>query len=175
MNFKIELPRIGARNLKSALAIVISMLIAELFGFDTPFYAAITSVVCMQDSSENSLHMGKNRFIGTVIGAVFGSIGTLILSVNDNLLLKIGLVFILSTSVIYVCTIVKLPGAVTIACIVLLGTLLLNRDFSNYYYAFHRSVETFVGVIIAIVVNHFVFPHKKPKDTTDINSHKKSA
>lgn len=163
MDFKIEFPKIGARNLKSALAVVVSMIVAELFGFDTPFYAAITSVVCMQDTYENSLQMGKNRFLGTVFGAILGSIGTLILSINDNVLLKVILVFLLSASVIYLCTLVKLPGAVTISCIVLLGTLLLNRDFSNYYYAFHRSVETFVGVIIAILVNNFVFPPKKIK------------
>lgn len=164
MDTKFELPKIGARNLKSALAVVISMIVAEIFGFDTPFYAAITSVVCMQDSSENSVQMGKNRFLGTVFGAILGSIGTFILSINDNVLLKIALVFVLSASVIYLCTLVKLPGAVTISCIVLLGTLLLNRDFSNYYYAFHRSVETFVGVIIAILVNHFIFPLKKNKN-----------
>ena len=163
MDFKIEFPKIGARNLKSALAVVVSMIVAELLGFDTPFYAAITSVVCMQDTYENSLQMGKNRFLGTVFGAILGSIGTLILSINDNVLLKVILVFVLSASVIYLCTLVKLPGAVTISCIVLLGTLLLNRDFSNYYYAFHRSVETFVGVIIAILVNNFVFPPKKIK------------
>ncbi|WP_297521871.1 aromatic acid exporter family protein [uncultured Clostridium sp.] len=170
-----KLPKIGARNFKSSLAIMISIIIAELFGFDTPFYAAITSVVCMQDSAENSVHMGKNRFVGTVIGAIFGSVGTLILSINSNLILKIGLVFILSTSVIYICTMIKMPGAVTIACIVLLGTLLLNRDFSNYYYAFHRSVETFIGALIAIAVNHFVLPHKKVKPTVDIVNNKKSA
>ncbi|MGL5576828.1 MAG: FUSC family protein [Sarcina sp.] len=175
MNFKTQFPKIGARNLKSALAIVISIIIAEIFSFDTAFYAAITSVACMQDSSENSIHMGKNRFVGTVIGAIFGSIGTLILSINNNFILKIALIFILSASTIYICTLVKLPGAVTIACIVLLGTLLLNRDFSNYYYAFHRSVETFVGAIIAIVVNHFVFPHKKDFDITDTHSQEKSA
>lgn len=178
MNFKINLPKIGARNFKSALAIAISMIVAQLFGFDTAFYAAITSVVCMQDSAENSIHMGKNRFIGTVIGAIFGSIGTLVLSINHNFIVKIVLVFVLSTIVIYICTLIKFPGAVTIACIVLLGTLLLNRDFSNYYYAFHRSVETFVGAIIAITVNHFVFPHKKHKDNdieNDIETCKKSA
>lgn len=158
---KFNIPNVGARNLKSGLAIVISMIIAELFGFDSAFYAAITSVVCMQDSAENSIHMGKNRFVGTIIGAIFGSIGTFILSINSTPIVKIILVFILSTTVIYICTLIKMPGSVTIACIVLLGTLLLNRDFSNYYYAFHRSVETFVGAVIAIIVNYLVFPHRK--------------
>ncbi|MGL5615066.1 MAG: FUSC family protein [Sarcina sp.] len=124
MTFKTKLPKIGARNLKSALAVVISMIIAELFGFNTAFYAVITAVVYMQDSSENSIHMAKNRFVGTVIGAILGSIGTLVLSINETLIVKIILVFVLSSLTIYLCTIVKLPGAVTIACIVLLGTLL---------------------------------------------------
>ncbi|MGL4454225.1 MAG: aromatic acid exporter family protein [Sarcina sp.] len=77
MDFKTQFPKIGARNLKSALAIVISIIIAEIFSFDTTFYATITSVTCMQDSSKNSIHIDKNRFVGTVISAILGSIGTL--------------------------------------------------------------------------------------------------
>lgn len=175
MNFKKGLPKIGARNLKSGLAVVISIIIADIFGFDSAFFAAITSVVCMQDSSESSVHMGKNRFIGTVIGAIFGSIGTLILSINSSKIMKIILVFVLTLIVIYICTLIKLPGAVTIACIVLLATVLMNRDYSNYYYAFHRSIETFVGAIIAIVVNHFVLPRKISDNDSNIETDKKSA
>ena len=160
------LPKIGARNLKSALSISFCIITAELFNFETPFYAAITSVICMQDSFENSIDMGKNRFFGTVIGAITGSIATLILHRYNNLIMKLIVMFILSVSVIYICTLIKRPGAVPISCIVLLGTVLLNRDFSNYLYALDRSIETFVGVIISILVNRFIFPLKKKKFTS---------
>lgn len=161
---KHKLPKIGARNFKTALAIFFCILICEFLSFDTAFYAAITAAICMQDSFENSIAMGKNRFIGTIIGAIAGSLGTIILRNHNTFMFRTCLVFLLSIAVIYACTCINKPGSVTIACIVLLGTLLLNRDFSNHLYTITRSIQTLIGIFIALLVNLYVLPRKQKKE-----------
>ncbi len=39
---------IGMRNIKTALAVTLSILISEFFKLDSPFYAAIAAVISMQ-------------------------------------------------------------------------------------------------------------------------------
>ncbi|WP_297521472.1 aromatic acid exporter family protein [uncultured Clostridium sp.] len=159
--FTNHLPKIGARNFKTALSIFLCIIILNLLGFDSPFYACIASVICLTDSCDTSIKMGINRMIGTVIGGTFGMIATIILSKYDTTLLRTILICLFTVFVIYVCTILKKPGSVSIACIVLLANLLLNRDYSNYIYTFSRIIETFIGIIIAVGVNVYIMPPKK--------------
>ncbi|MGL4742414.1 MAG: FUSC family protein [Sarcina sp.] len=156
-----KLPKVGARNLKTALAILLSILVLKLLHFESPFYACIAAVICMSDSYENSIKMGKNRMIGTIIGGLFGTLATIILSKYNVFWLKALLIFVFIIVVIYICTLLKKPGSVSIACIVLLANLLLDRNYSNYIYTLSRIVETFIGIIIAVLINAYVFPPKK--------------
>ncbi|MGL4656258.1 MAG: FUSC family protein [Sarcina sp.] len=159
--FTTKLPKIGARNFKTALSIFLCIVVLNSLGFESPFYACIAAVICMADSCENSIKMGKNRMIGTIIGGAFGMLATIILSKYDTQILKTLIICTFTILAIYVCTILKRPGSVSIACIVLLANLLLNRDFSNYAYTLSRIVETFIGIIIAVGVNIYIMPPKK--------------
>lgn len=158
-----KLPKIGARNFKTALSIFLCIVVLKAFGFESPFYACIAAVICLTDSYESSIKMGKNRMIGTVIGGSFGLIATIILSVYNTFWLRAIIIFVFTIAVIYVCTLLKKPGSVSIACIVLLANLLLNRDYSNYIYTFSRIIETFIGVVIAVAVNAYVLPLNRGK------------
>lgn len=160
---KRKFPKIGARNFKTALSILLCMIILPLLGFDSPFYACIAAVICLTDSYESSIKTGLNRMIGTIIGGCFGMLATIILSKYSDGILKIAIIFIFTILTIYVCTILNKPGSVSIACIVLLANLLLNRDYSNYLYTFSRIIETFIGVVIAVVVNAYILPKNRKK------------
>ncbi|MGL4990905.1 MAG: FUSC family protein [Sarcina sp.] len=161
-----KLPKIGARNFKTALSILLSIIILKILGFESSFYACIAAVICLTDSYENSIKTGKNRMIGTIIGGSFGMIATIILSVYNTFWLRTLLIFLFTIAVIYICTILKKPGSVSIACIVLLANLLLNRDYSNYIYTFSRIIETFIGVVIAVFVNAYILPPNRKNKTS---------
>ena len=158
-----KLPKIGARNFKTALSILLCIIILPLLGFDSPFYACIAAVICLTDSYENSIKIGKNRMIGTIVGGTFGMFATIILSNYDTTILRYIIIFIFSILTIYVCTILNKPGSVSIACIVLLANLLLNRDYSNYLYTVSRIFETFIGILIAVLVNAYILPKDRHK------------
>ena len=155
---RFEFPKVGYRNLKTALAVFICMVLFELAGDKNPFYACIAAVICMKDTVESTFSMGKNRLIGTLLG---GLIGVLFIFIVDNILFLQSINSLVTAvgviGAIYVCNIIKKPGAVTI---------LINYDGpASYSYAIGRSIDTSIGIIIAIFINKYINPPvEKNKD-----------
>ncbi|MGG7179093.1 FUSC family protein [Clostridium paraputrificum] len=156
---KIELPKIGLRNIKTALAVFICMILFQLSGGKNPFYACIAAVICMKDTVESTFTMGKNRLIGTLLGGLLGVIAIYliglipILHAANPLLTAIGIVL-----AIYCCNLINKPGAVTICCIVFIGIMINYDGPTSYSYAIGRSIDTSIGIIIAILINKYINP-----------------
>lgn len=150
-------PKIGLRNIKTALSVFSCMIIFQLFSLGNPFYACVSAVICMKDTVENSVTMGKTRLLGTFIGGIIGTIFVYTLAFFPNapkynsLLTSIGIII-----TIYLCTLTKKPDTVTIACIVFIGIMLNYTGSESYYYALSRTATTAVGVIIAIIINKYI-------------------
>ncbi len=158
-----KFPKVGARIQKTALSVFICMIISHVLGGDSPFYACIAAVICLQNSHENTVKMGINRMIGTMIGGIAGVLSTFLFIKFNNYYLDAIIVSLLCIVVIYVCTLLKKPGSVTIACIVLLANTVLIKGEPSYIYTINRILETFLGIIVATLVNRFVLPYKKEK------------
>ncbi|ENZ00402.1 FUSC family protein [Clostridium thermobutyricum] len=156
---KLNFHKIGLRNIKTALSVVICMVIFSAIGDENPFYACIAAVICMKDTVSSSFTMGKNRLIGTIIGALFGTLFIYIL-IHITFLTHyipfisgIGIVI-----VIYTCNLFNKPGSVTIACIVFLVIMVNYSGPQSYAYALNRSMDTAIGIIVAILVNKYFNP-----------------
>ena len=143
--FKFNLQTIGARNLKTSLSVFICIIVFELLGRSSAFFACIAAMMCMQDTVENSYKMGKNRMLGTFLGAIVGL-----------LLTAIG-----TTIAIYLCILFNCKGAINSACIVVFAIMTNLKGVGSYDYAFNRILDTFIGVIIAIIINRLVYPYQK--------------
>lgn len=146
--------RIGMRNFKTALAVFISMVVIKLLGMDSSYYASIAAVICMQSSVFDSFTTGKNRMKGTFIGAIVGFLFALV-NPGNILLCSIGVMII-----IYICNIFKSTRSINIACVVFLAIMLNLQDQSPLYYSTFRLIETFIGIIVAVFVNYFIYPPK---------------
>ena len=169
---KLELPNIGLRNLKTALAVFICIIIFNNFQLDTflpngsasvnsPLYACIAAVICMKDTVESSLSMGKNRLIGTLLGGVLGVIAIYIVTHIPFLQNYNAIVAAVGTIIaIHLCNIINKPGAVTICCIVFIGIIINHNGIESYSYALGRSIDTAVGIIVAILINKYINPPK---------------
>ncbi len=127
-------PKVGARIQKTALSVFICIIISHLLGGKSPFYACIAAVICMQDSHENTIKMGKNRMIGTIIGGIAGIFATFIFFTYNNYYFDAALISLLCIVVIYYCNLLNKSGSVTIACIVLLANTVLSKDEPSYIY-----------------------------------------
>lgn len=143
---------IGMRNIKTALAVTLSILISESFKLDSPFYAAIAAVISMQNSVAGSYRVGKNRMLGTVTGALIGLTFSSI-SPNNPFLCGLGIVII-----IYICNLLKWDKSISIACIVFIGIMINLTNKTPLYYSIHRTLDTFIGIIVAVLINMFIKP-----------------
>lgn len=153
-----NLPKIGLRNIKTALAVFLCMVLFPLVSKDSnPFYACIAAVICMKDTVPNTFKIGVDRIFGTILGGFFGVLCIYTIEkfpiINDYKSLLTPIVVII---LIYICTLINKPGSVTISCIVLIGIIVNHSGPDSYSYAIGRSIDTTIGIIIAFLVNKYI-------------------
>lgn len=159
---KFEFPKIGLRTIKSGIAVFLCLLLLP----SEPFFACLTAVICLQDTVYNSIHTGINRGAGTIIGASFGLLFLLCFRTLENyipnqylskliiyIIIAIGIIFM-----IYICNILKRPGAINITCIAFLGVTTAHAYNDPLFYATNRIIETILGIVISILVNKLINP-----------------
>ena len=152
------IPKIGMRNIKTATAVFLCVLISNELGLEYPFYAAIAAIITMKNSISNSFKVGKNRMMGTAVGALTGLIFALIQPENA-ILCGLGMVVL-----IYVCNLLKWNDSVVIAGIVFMA-IMVNMDGRNpFEYSINRLTDTFMGISIALTVNYLFVPYNCYED-----------
>ncbi|WP_455537770.1 aromatic acid exporter family protein [Terrisporobacter sp.] len=141
----------GMRTIKTGLGVMVCVLIGRFHLIDNTFFAAITCCICMQITVKSSLTSGFNRLKGTLIGGIVGFIFALI-HPGSAILACIGII-----ATIYICNSLKLNSSIVIACIIYCAIYLGMDNNNALLYSVSRMWDTFVGVIIAVAVNYFVF------------------
>lgn len=156
----LTLPKVGARNLKTALAVTLCIGLFELIHREYPFYACIAAVICMKDTVENSYKMGKSRMIGTITGGLVGLTLTF-LALNLRLIKFPGIITGIGIVVtIYLLNAFNKKGSVSIACIVLIAIMTNLHGKAPYAYAIDRIIDTFIGIIIALLINKYIYKYE---------------
>jgi len=151
------LPKIGLRNIKTALAVLLCFGVFALLGRENAFFACVAAVICMQNTIDSTLQAGKNRLIGSVLGGALGYVFVEFLG-RGALLSSLGIVVI-----IYLCNLLKQKEAIVLACVVFLSIIINLSDGSVHLYAFNRVLDTFIGIVLATVINYFIkSPEAKP-------------
>ena len=163
-----EFPKIGLRTIKSGIAVFFCLaILPTVFNLpNEPFFACLTAVICLQDTVQNSIQMGINRGGGTIIGASCGILFLLLFRVIDtnitnSFFSKLFIYLIISFGVIimiYICTLLKRPGAINITCIAFLGVTTAHAYSDPLFYATNRIIETLLGIVMSILVNTFINP-----------------
>ena len=64
--------RLGLRAIKTAIAVAICAFISMFFNHEDIFCACIASVICLEQTYEQTWDTGINRIIGTLIGGIVG-------------------------------------------------------------------------------------------------------
>jgi len=145
---------IGMRNIKTAFSVFLCIIILRAFHHQFPFYACIAAVITMQSTVHNSFTTGKNRIIGTIIGAICGLLFALI-SPNNVFLTSIGIVL-----VIYFLNLLNRKNSIIIGCVVFLAIMTNLREGTPLIYSLSRVIETFAGIFISVIVNCLIFHPK---------------
>ncbi|MCI5773655.1 MAG: aromatic acid exporter family protein [Erysipelotrichaceae bacterium] len=147
---------IGLRTIKTAISVFLSMYLGNLFNFAYPFHIAIAAMFALDKTAFGSFKLGRNRIVGSIIGACIG----VLFSYIDR-----GNPFLCALAIaiqIYICNALNLKGAIIISGIMML-IIMGNEGNDPIYYGFYRSADTIIGVIISVIVNITIFPYNSLK------------
>lgn len=140
------------RNIKTALSVLICVAAYNLLSPDTPFYAAIAAVITTQSSVIDSFKTGRNRMLGTILGAFIGLILALIQPGNP-ILCALGIVII-----IYMCNLLEWNKAISVASVVFIAIMVNMGTKNPVEYSLARILDTLIGITVAFLVNYFIAP-----------------
>jgi uncharacterized membrane protein YgaE (UPF0421/DUF939 family) len=151
-----SLHAIGMRNIKTALAVLVVLLLYQLLHRETTLLAATAAIICMQDSVEKTLRSGLNRLVGTSAGALIGMLLLYCrqaLGGNSLSLLFVPLGIVL---IIWFCNFIQKQEATVISCIVLLIIMLEQSPQNPFIYSVNRMLDTLFGIVVAFVINRYI-------------------
>ena len=157
---------VGMRNIKTALAATLCALIYFPL-HRNPTFACIGAIFGTGSDMGSSWLNGGNRLFGTIIGGFLGMIlfRIYIIFYPDGsqhplmlLFIFIGVVLLIIASQFF-----RWPGAIQPGGVVL-SIILFNTPVDTYIsYSLNRMFDTAIGVVIALLINHF-FPRERVVD-----------
>ena len=158
--------RLGLRAAKTAIAVFLCLLLSMLLNRSDQLFSSIAAIICMQKTYGESFEEGLHRLIGTVLGGVVGYIAIILtqfFSYKEIINMFLSPLCILI--VIYICNVIKKTDSVVIGCIVVLSVITpMDLTISDkLMYVSDRVLDTSAGIIIAMLVNRYIFPCKERK------------
>jgi uncharacterized membrane protein YgaE (UPF0421/DUF939 family) len=145
--------KIGLRTLKTGLAVTIALLVVQILQLESTLFISIGALIGMQTTVADSWKVGRNRILGTVVGTVFGLL--LALAVPGNFLIAgFGVMVLIVTM-----NRLNIPEGIVISCVVFISIFMTTQP-DIFPFAMSRLTDTFFGLVIALLVNYFVFPPK---------------
>lgn len=162
----------GQRIVRSVISVWLCMVVYFLRGMTgDPFYSIIAALQCVQPYSSNMLQEGRDRIIGTLIGAFWGA-AILFLELLpadtgfESTLMFFILLGVFSGLVIYSTVLLNIQQYALFATVVFLGIAMYHiGDENPYIHIFYRTFETIIGVGIAIAINSVHLPRVPDKKT----------
>ncbi|MFV9988870.1 MAG: FUSC family protein [Coxiella endosymbiont of Dermacentor nuttalli] len=149
-------------SFKTALACLIGILIGKIFYLAMPQWILITIIVVMATNIRIGGTIRKSYFqlLGTIIGAFLAAIALFFIGnhldiIHLLLILLIGIFAYLASSSTDIAQF-GLLGATTMV-------MILDARAPTLKTAIDRTLEIFLGVLIAIIVSRFVFPRHAKK------------
>jgi uncharacterized membrane protein YgaE (UPF0421/DUF939 family) len=145
---------------RTALAAVVSLLVARMFRLPATYWAPITTLVITQSSLGAAFAISSQRFIGTVLGALVGGVAA---ACFGSHVLVFGIcVFLLGL----LCSLTRFgPTAYRFGGITLAIVILIPRSNSAWVVAFNRFAEVSIGIGVALLLA-VVWPEREATPST---------
>ena len=154
---------IGLRTLKTAAAVVISMLIVELYGATTSklFFAMMGAMAAVQPTFKDSVESCFAQIVGAVIGAAAGLM-LLELPISSITSTAIGIVLVIT---LYNALGIHYPPGIPCFLVV---TLCTSPDIQPLAYVIGRIWDTTIGLLVGMVINTLIFPYDNSRQIRTI-------
>jgi len=151
--------RLGRRALvhsaRTAVAAVLSLVVARALGLPEAYWSTITTLIIMQSTLGAAWTVSEQRLAGTAVGAVMA--GVLTTYFGSNLMAFALGVFALGLT----CAALRLDDAYRLASVTLAIVMLIARPEKAWIVAAHRFVEVAVGIAVGLALTA-VWPGVEP-------------
>jgi uncharacterized membrane protein YgaE (UPF0421/DUF939 family) len=145
--------KLGARILKTGIAIVLALLIAQLIGLPSPVFAGIAAIFAVQPTIYRSYLSIIEQIQGNTIGAVIATIFVLLFG-NNVFIIGLAAILVLALHLKF-----KLENAIGLSLVTLVAIMETPGD-TFIEFAIIRFLTVMLGVLAAFIVNLVFIPPK---------------
>ena len=151
-------PKIGLRNLKTAIAATLCALIYAIVDRN-PTFACMSAVFAMNTNLQSSWKTGGNRLWGTIIGGFTGMLFFYFFKhfpqvfTHSELLSESFFLFAGIIVMIWISQFFGVNDSIPSGSVVFYIVMLLTPDNEYVTYALNRMLDTGIGVLMSILVN----------------------
>jgi len=145
---------IGLRTVKTAAAVVISMIIVDALGTSSSklIFAMLGAMAAVQPSFHDSVESCLTQIIGVLFGAAVGLLLDL-LPIHYLLAVNIGIIMVIT---LYNALRLRYPPGIPCFIVVLICT---TPDIEPLSYALTRIWDTAIGLGVGMLINTLIFPY----------------
>lgn len=146
--------RVGLRTIKTAVAVMISMVIVNFYGATTSklIFAMLGAMDAVQPTFKDSLKACLTQIVGVLFGAL---IGVLLLNLPVYRLVAAGIGIVI---VITLYNTFQIRFSPSLPCLIVV-TLCTTPDIQPMTYAFGRIWDSAIGLGVGMLINTLVFPY----------------
>lgn len=150
--------RIGLRTLKTAAAVLISMMIVTSYGATTSrlIFAMLGAMAAMEHTFKQSLESCLTQFIGMFFGALVG-VFLLELPLPSLLAAGIGIVFVITLYNVF-----HIKFSPSLPCLIV-AIICTTPNIQPFTYAVGRLWDTAIGLSVGMIINTLIFPYNNSR------------
>ncbi|MEB5856411.1 aromatic acid exporter family protein [Enterococcus gallinarum] len=156
--------RLGMRTIKTAIAVMLCILLFRFLNRGQPLIAALSAVFSLRQDLTTTLSFGKSRVLGNSIGGATAIIYFFMKQYfhNDFLIESLVLPALVAFIIVLSDGINNNSGIISGIATMLLITLSVPQG-ESFIFALDRVLDTFIGTLIAIFINFVLRPPEKEK------------
>lgn len=147
---------IGRRTFKSAIAVILSLIVVSMFGTTSStsrmVFAMLGAMSAMENTFKQSVDACKAQIVGMILGAIVAA-GLSLVPINSLLTVGLGVVLII---VIY--NMLGIYYSPNLPCLVVVMSC-MNADVYPFEYALGRLWDTAIGLAIGMIINVLILPY----------------
>lgn len=145
---------IGLRTIKTAVSVIIAMIVGDVIGISTSRYvfAMLGAMAAMEPTVKDSLEACVVQTVSLILG---GIAGVLLLALKLPMLVTTGIGMVLVITFYNAC---RLRFSPSLACLIVV-TLCTSSVDQPVMYAAGRVWDTAIGLMVGLLVNTLVFPY----------------
>lgn len=138
---------------KTAMAAGICYWLARLVGLQDGYWGSISAIIVLQSNVGSTVTASRDRMIGTLIGAGFGAVFSLL---GEGLW-----VYLLAVvAAMVTCSLLGLKNSSRLAAVTVTILMLVHRTGSNWTLPLHRVIEVLLGIVVALGISTLVLPDR---------------